>query len=1043
MMNRKILKTIIMLFLVSFLFTIKIFAGNVDCIWTYKSPDINFDASAAIGDVDRDGNLDIVVASLTGDVIALDGYGREIWKTVMGKRITIAPTLVDVTGDTGLEVLVLTHEGRLCCLNSLTGELVWENNMLSTIKWACMTVVASDLDQDGKIEIITADEKGTLLCLDGNGQVIWKYVESEGIGAAPAVGDIDSDGKAEIIIASEDTPLICLDYKGNVIWRFKPEGDILNSGRKSEVSAPVIWDIDGDKKAEILTGMGYNLAAVNNKGKLLWSYPMKNRIDSSISVADADKDGDIEIYAGDLSGNFICVTQDGKLKWSDKLERRARRSPAIADIDGDGSIEVIVAGYGSKMNIYSCSGEPENELLLKGGTNAAAVVADLWGDGGLCIVVPVINGNLVAYRWEPVISDPQVLWAEYRAWASRSAGEFCQNTRKNSKKARPVKMTDTEKQKFADDLSHLLKIEDEINQLLPKLPDSRGITERVYYLSAAIEKSKKLVKNVSKLEPIKRRELRDNLSDWTREFENQLTIINLVAEKNEILGAYTANPWTPFVGMDELAKGQTAKSPLSVEAFQGEFESAAVNLFNFSGSARTLRVMFDEFSAPAGSDAVSTDDVFTLREVVSVPTQDSDLSADPLPELNTGNLLVVPAWDARQLWITVNTAKLTPGTWKAKIHLKSLDVQFVETTVELNIKIWDAPLPKEKPLHLCNWSRTEYPKGTFEDQLAHGVDLFPRTVPATATFDESGEITNIDYTEHDKFMAKHAPHGITLFHSFVKLNGPSPAFSDPWLKAYKSFIPQWIEHLKGLGYGYDKIVFYPQDEPGLEHGKNVANFLKWAKLVRSIDKNILIYANPVQHITMEQIKEIAPYVDIWAPLSTMTFPKEQLDFIHSTNKQFWNYNCSDNGKKLSPLNYYRGQAWMCWKFGHTGIGFWTYFSTPKTWFQPEAGFEYDMVYDGKGVVTSKRWEAVRDGVEDYSLLYALRMATESAEQKNAPKELIEKARHVYIDKAAVIADFYKKHKNNIIIDGYDDDAKWKEIINIRRDIAELLSELLD
>jgi outer membrane protein assembly factor BamB len=1021
-------------------------------LWSYKSLTSNFDASAGIGDVDRDGFLDVVVVSLRGDVIALDGYGREIWKTVLDEKITNAPTVLDVTKDAGLEVLVITQLGKLYCLDGLTGKQVWRNSTLKSVKWASMNIVATDINLDGNIEIITADLNGTLLCIDGNGKEIWRYNESEGIGSAPAVGDIDGDGEAEIIIASEDTPLICLNNEGKLKWRYKPQGDVLESGRKREVTAPVIQDINGDGIAEIVTGNGFELTAINNKGELIWSYPIKNRIDSGISIADVDGDGNVEIFESDLSGNLTCVSSDGKFKWTASLGGRARRAPAIADVDGDGAVEILATSYGGKMKIFDTSGKLKEEFAVKGGTNAAPVIADLFNDGGLCAIVPEISGNLVVYQWDSVIEKPEILWPEYRGWASRTAGEYIKIKRNGSTDiigVDPNEMIDAEIQKFSDNFSELKKTLTELIKIIPQMPNSKGFLERVHFLSAAINKSTNQVENVDDLTPIKRRKLRDNLTNWNNELSRWFAVAKEAVEQNKIITAYAANPWAPFGGMDEVIEGRTPEAKISVEAFQGEYESTAANLFNFSGSSRTLRVMVDKFTGPEGAVSISADDVITLREVIDVPTQDSDLSSDALPELNTGNLLVVPAWNGRQLWFTINTAKLTSGTWKAKVHLKSLDVQFIEEVVEISIKIWDTRLPVEQPLNLCNWSGTKTPKGTFEDQIAHGVNVFTRSIPPKATFNESGNITKIDYTKHDAYMANHVPHGTVLFHSLVKLDGPAEAYSDIWLKAYSSFIPQWIKHLKEQGYDYDNFAFYPQDEPGLEHGKNVARLLKLAIPIRKIDPQIRIYANPVSHITIEQLEEIEPFIDIWTPLNTMIFPEEKLEFIHATRKQFWNYACSDNAKNLTPLEYSRFQAWMSWHYGHTGIGFYTYYQGSNYWFQPESGFEYGMIYEGKGVVTSKRWEAVRDGVEDYTLLHTLKKAVETASESAISKELVKKAKKVYNEKAAVVSDFTLETKHNANYVENEDikndlrkvDERFEMIINIRREIAELLVQL--
>jgi outer membrane protein assembly factor BamB len=1035
-------KVITQLFFILIIFTTVLHAQKGERLWSYKIPNNNIDASAAIGDVDRDGYLDIVVGSTIGKVIALDNNGRKIWDTDIKDQISIAPTLMNVTGDPGLEVLILTLSGKIFCLDGLTGRILWEESTLGKIKWASMTVIAADINGDGNNEIIAGDEKGKLVCLDGNGKKLWEYNEAEGIGSAPAVGDLDGDGIAEIIISSEETPIICLNNVGEMQWRFKPQGDVLEDGRKREVAAPVIWDINGDGHCEVITGMGFELTAVSSSGKLMWSFPMKNRIDSGISAADADGDGKPEIYAVDLSGFMACIDAHGKAKWSAKLAGKARRSPIIADVDGDGIVEILVAGYSGQMVLFNPAGEIEQEIPVKGGTNAAPVVADLLGNDGLCSVIPEISGNLVVYSWEPVIKHPRMLWPEYRAWASRTAGDFSRNGGIN------VKIIDKKayrvgRRELAENLSQLTKLREEIEKLTPQLQDSKGLAERVYFLSAAVDRVQTQFKNIDDLSPIKKRELRDNVKNLNAEFLRMYKIADQAVKEDKIIAVYAANPWAPFGGIDEIIEGRTPDAKITVDAFQGEFESAALNIFNFSGSARTLRVELDDLSGPTDVASISKDNLFTLRETIEVPTQDADLSADALPELNSGNLLIIPAWEGRQLWITINTKQLTPGIWTIKLRLKSLEVEPAVAEAELTIKIWDVPLPKEQPLNLCNWSGTEYPKGTFADQITHGTNVFTVTIPPKVNFDESGKIVNIDYTDHDIFMKTHASKGKILFHSLVSLNGSSPVFSSPWLKAYRSFIPIWIKHLKELGYGYENFAFYPVDEPGLEHGKNISRFMKWAKLVRDIDPKIRIYANPVAQITMEQLREIEPYVDIWTPMQTNIFPKEKLDFIHSTKTIWWNYDPSDNAKHLSPLGHYRGQAWMVWHFGHTGIGFYNYYQGPNYWYQPNPGFDYAMIYEGNGVVTSKRWEAVRDGVEDFSLLHALKIATDAVNKAGGQEELVRKSRSVLEERSAVITEFMKNNKPYRA--GQDvarkiADSRWDIIRETRKEIAELLSQ---
>jgi hypothetical protein len=77
------------------------------------------------------------------------------------------------------------------------------------------------------------------------------------------------------------------------------------------------------------------------------------------------------------------------------------------------------------------------------------------------------------------------------------------------------------------------------------------------------------------------------------------------------------------------------------------------------------------------------------------------------------------------------------------------------------------------------------------------------------------------------------------------------------------------------------------------------------------------------------------------------------------------------------------KPWVSYQMGMSGGGYWVYLYS-KFWFlDPELGPEYGAVYQTpSGPVTTKRWEASRDGIEDFELLTMLRdraKAKDSAE----------------------------------------------------------------
>ncbi|NIA12952.1 MAG: PQQ-binding-like beta-propeller repeat protein [Nitrospiraceae bacterium] len=1107
-------------------------------LWVYSTTGGYLDSSPAIGDVDRDGSPDIVFTSTAGPVFALDAKGHAIWRVDLEDEISISPTLADVLGDTGLEVLVLTQTGRLVCLEGLTGDVIWENTELGDVKWNSMTVVTADLDQDGTLEIVAADFAGKLVCLSNAGETVWVYEEAEGIWSAPAIGDLDGDGHVEIVVATPETPLVCLNRQGEVLWRMSETTDSWEARLKREVSAPVIWDLDRDGQAEILVGIGKALAAVDKNGKLLWSYPMANQIDSAISVADADGDGEVEIYAVDLTGKFACVTPSGQEKWSTFLGKRARRSPTIADVDGDGIAEILPAGYSETLDVFGPDGGVKERLVVNAGTNGSATIVDLLGDGGLCAVIAEASGNLVVYRWLPKRENPRLLWPEYRL-AARTASQYAHTPQGVTQGTEQIDLGDyyTDAAAFRLDMANpegkaltvrleivcdgkliaqreesdsgphitaelpydpsvlpgarvrftsevreghvsvarhaytvdvfpfaerwkaLDSMRGEFQALTSTMPEAGGMVERAYYLRSQIDALQERTKAVASASPLERRALRADLRALDQALSRPLAIARQAVKEDKALAIYAANPWAPFGGMDEVIEGRTpaavvaneAGAVAEVEAFQGEIESTAVNVFNFGAKTLTLRVTLDNLVCQETNATKPAENVVTLREVVAVPTQRMDKSADALPRLGQGHTLVAPPWDARQLWLTIDTAQLGPGTWKGKVIFRSLDVDSQQGTADLIITVWAPKLPDEQPLWFCNWTSTNEPEGALEDLVAHGTNVFTGGVPAKASFNEEGAIVgDIDYAAHDAYMKRHAPHGLVLFHSLASLSGPAPEYSPVWQKAYNQFVRTWIKHLADLGFGYDDVALYPVDEPGLSDGRLVEAFLRSAKATHEADPNIRTYTNPVGHITMEQLKRMAPYVDIWAPLHVAGWDKgasEKLDFMHSTGAQQWNYSCAHDAKHQSPLGYYRGQAWMVWSFGHTGIGIYTYFRSGDTSWFFQTG-DYDMVYNGDGVVTSKRWEAVRDGVEDYTILDALRAAADAAEANGRHPKAVQEARRVWGEQATAIGKFCNWGENETVpgktgMPGARilADQQWKQIQATREDMAKLLALL--
>ncbi len=1065
--------------------------GARDVQWTFKPPLGLVDSSPALADLDGDGIDELIMTTTAGSTLAVDQQGRQIWMQGVQIPISTAPTVVNLLEDETPEVLVVNQTGTVFCLAGKTGDPIWKYNLPGKIEWGMTALVAYDLDGDEDLEIIATDDQGNVLCLSHDGEKVWQYTGDHGYARCPAVGFVGDSAEPVILIAGAKVPLLCLSAEGKEHWRFPESG----SG-----ASPVIADLDGDGKNEIVGGHDNAVMGVQANGTLLWKHALPKQIDSAIAVADGDENGVADIYAIDLSGTLVVLDPKGKKQWGANVRERVRRSPAIADIDGDDALEVIVAGYSGEMYIFSGDGELKESIAMPNTTNAAPTVVDLQGDGTPSVLYVTGTGAITAYRWPEAKPDAKVQWAEYRFNSART-GAFVPATaqspvtiqaidfghfyagpntlsvaidnpesedlrvefsieRSGKKPTVVTKTVDTPHIETSVDYSlgmdgpsslslacrvyagenlvaqrtgsaYIVPFRKELRDLSAHLDavkqNALALPEAYAHLGKVAATESRLANYESRaavagtLSEVARRELRDALRGELADFARLETLTEAAVthqrERDWPLQLAAANPWAPFGGLEEAVEGRMERRRVEVEAFQGETESAAVNLINWDAKSRTTRIEIDDFklSGEEEKTARRAETFITLHEVIDVPTQTLDTSADALPVMNQGHVLTLPGWEARQVWLTIDTSTLSPGLWKSTIHFNSLEVESVAYDIPIRIEVFETAQANTNVLRHCNWgyvhgSRLKHHESeTIADRVAHGNNVFVSTFLPKATYDENGVLVGeIDFTDHDVFVHKYASNGMILFHNNHPITTKAPHDSEAYKKAYIHYVRTWVKHLANKGIGYEDFAMYPIDEPGLNDGL-VEAYLHNAKLTRAADPKVLMYTDPVARITEEELHEMTPYVDIWCPNRVgfmLDVGKEKMDIMKATGATMWNYECLGNAKHQSPLGYYRGQAWLAWHHGLTGIGFWSYCTSgADPWYRPQDTLDYLMTYHGNGVVVSKRWESVRDGVEDYAMLHALRERVKAAKAAGENQDAVAKAERILGELASTVGAF--------------------------------------
>jgi hypothetical protein len=391
----------------------------------------------AVGDLDGNGDLEIVVSTWDGYVFAIehDGSRRSGWpvsvdfsKKRLGKThltdsgFMAAPVLYDLDGKPGLEVIAAAMDNYLYVWHadgspmSPYPVLVSSQDPEKGTERIVSTPAVGDVDGDGKPEIATgttevfgaanATNEARAYLLDGatgkpkEGWPVPLYglmanvlpIVGRGVPTNPIMADLDFDGKLEI----------SFDTIGTQGWWLKPTGEVwkkLNNrdyGKKSNSSdspAYVLMNngavgyIDPQPGLDFVKGTaGFDFALAFAGGGTLPDkrQPNGNIFDHQISGWDTD--------TGEMMEGFPQVMDDWQFF----------NTPAIVDLDNDTNPEVVIGSGGYLVRAFNYLGaEPKGWPKQTGGWMMASVaVGEFDGDGLFEVAITTRDGWLFVWNTE-------------------------------------------------------------------------------------------------------------------------------------------------------------------------------------------------------------------------------------------------------------------------------------------------------------------------------------------------------------------------------------------------------------------------------------------------------------------------------------------------------------------------------------------------------------------------------------------------------------------------------------------------------------------
>ena len=381
-------------------------------------------ATAAAGDVNGDGQVEIAISSDTGELYLFTGDGRDaggsspiIWSQTVGNEPD-APVLVELDGNPGVEIVVGSMNG-IHAFHS-DGSQYWLNDTIQT-NFPAGGASVGNLDNDAETELVVA-ANGILAVLEADGALSWQF-GMNGQASPPVLADLTGDGYLDIFILEEGSgTAYLLDYNQGIsptiAWTH-----VFTSALVGLRGAPAVANIDGqqpggDSSPEVIVATNGFVNVLDADGTPLWKTAIGAGAPGGISVADTDGDGEVEIITSAQfdGGRIYVLNADGSILWDGPaLDNTSGTSAVAHDLDGNGRWEVIWNGDGQGLTIYDGIDGTIlfNEPIVNSITRKDfPIVVDVDGDGHAEIVAGDPAGIYVI-GYDTVWDESRDLWNQY------------------------------------------------------------------------------------------------------------------------------------------------------------------------------------------------------------------------------------------------------------------------------------------------------------------------------------------------------------------------------------------------------------------------------------------------------------------------------------------------------------------------------------------------------------------------------------------------------------------------------------------------------
>ena len=368
----------------------------------------------------------------------------------------------------------------------------------------------------------------------------------------------------------------------------------------------------------------------------------------------------------------------------------------------------------------------------------------------------------------------------------------------------------------------------------------------------------------------------------------------------------------------------------------------------------------------------------------------------------------LPQGHSRGVWLTIAIpADAEPGVYMGSVNVKT---DRGAASLPLSLLVYPPRMPDKRHLMMTLWYSTgrfallhdtgepfsesfyQVLKAYAEDMAAHRQNVFRLDLsPIRVTALSSGKLS-FDFSRFDRwaeiffgtgrmdaletgFVARHNPsweNGIALNDWPAVKEGTDEILKLPGEKFLPEFLPVFEKHLREKGW-LDKTLFHIADEPAAWAVQD------WRKASQVVHR----YGPSLRRIDAIEATDFQGDLEVWVPklphIFTFfdTYQKAQREGNELWYYTAMAYDTFPNRFIDFPLIETRILYWLNYRLGLTGFLHWGYNQWTENPYEvmnriaTGVGDAWTVYPKKGGVIDSLRWEATRNGLQDYEYLWLL------------------------------------------------------------------------